>query len=128
MIFNHCEKKVGNIISNIIYTGFCPEKNINYGNGHGLQIRRNIKSWEDCSDLCSRSSDCNYWTWHHERAGRYSYICKTMTMKEYERKDRNCVSGTRACRRASQGKQPCRILELSFFGYLKCNILLLGRQ
>jgi len=29
-----------------------------------------------------------------------------MTMKEYERKDRNCVSGTRACRRASYECKP----------------------
>jgi len=84
--------------------GFCPEKNKNYGNGHGLQIRRNVMSWEACSDLCSSRPDCEYWTWHHERAGQYSYTCKTMTMKEYERKDRNCVSGTRACRGEAPGQ------------------------
>merc|ERR1712142_814994 len=93
----------------------CPEKNKNYGNGWGLQIRRNIRSWEACSDLCSRRPDCQYWTWHHDRAGRYSYICKTMTMKEYERKDRNCVSGTRACRGASHGQ--CELdRDTAYFG------------
>jgi len=82
----------------------CPEKNKNYGNGHGLQIRWNVQSWEACSDLCSRRSDCQYWTWHHDRAGKYSYLCKTMAMREYEREDRNCVSGTRACKGASHGQ------------------------
>merc|ERR1712142_1241344 len=76
----------------------CPEKNKNYGRGPGLERKRNVKSWEACSALCSKRSDCKYWTWHHDRAGQYSHICKTMTTLQYEREDRNSVSGTRACR------------------------------
>jgi len=81
----------------------CPENNRNYG-GRGLERKRNVKSWEACSDLCSKRSDCNYWTWHHGKAGQYSYICKTMTTIQYNVVDKNCVSGTRACGRASQGQ------------------------
>merc|ERR1712042_381651 len=98
--FGICTKRIGR--NQREHDDNCPEKNKNYGNGHGLQ-RWTVQSWEACSDLCSRRSDCQYWTWHHDRAGIYSHRCKTMTMKEYERKDRNCVSGTRACRRASYG-------------------------
>ena len=82
----------------------CPEKNKNYGRGRGLERKRNVKSWEACSALCSKRSDCKYWTWHHDRAGQYSHICKTMTTLQYEREDRNSVSGTRACRPDIQGK------------------------
>jgi len=93
----------------------CPEKNKNYGRGRGLERKRNVKSWEACSALCSKRSDCKYWTWHHDRAGQYSHICKTMTTLQYEREDRNSVSGTRACRPDIQGSN-CIEANIDYLG------------
>ena len=82
----------------------CPQKNKNYGQGDGLEEEDDIQSWEECSDLCYKRSECQYWTWHHGGAGEYSHRCHTMKTVGVEYENFNCVSGTSACTGASEGK------------------------
>jgi len=81
----------------------CPDLNQNTGvRAHprvGAQWTNDVKSWEGCSDMCQKRSDCNYWTWHHGNSGSWAHKCVTMTDAGGKSYDANAVSGERSCRR-----------------------------
>ena len=80
----------------------CPDVNYNTEAGPlkriGAQWTSGVKSAEDCSTLCQRRSDCNYWTWHHDKAGGWSYKCVTMKDAGTRVKNTKCVSGEKSCK------------------------------
>merc|ERR1712215_207581 len=56
-----------------------------------------VKSWSECSNRCATDTSCTYWTWHHENAGKYAFVCVTMTGYGFLVSDPNAVSGTKDC-------------------------------
>ena len=82
----------------------CPEYDLNLGGIVGKETIRNVLSWAACSELCSQRSGCKNWIWHHGNAGRWAYICITMTGSGSSRRDTNTVSGRVGC--VEKGKDP----------------------
>ena len=78
----------------------CPDE---YYNTHGPGDRvnpewtKNVQSWQDCSALCLKRRDCNYWTWHHGDSGEWAHKCVTMTDAAGKGYEPNVVSGERSC-------------------------------
>ena len=73
----------------------CPEKRINYVEREDSEDTENVRSWADCSDICSARADCNAWTWNSKNPGR------CITMRSFGRRTRNDrfrISGSRECK------------------------------
>jgi len=79
----------------------CPEINMNYMIGKNVLITKNVLSWSDCSQLCRDRPECTAWTWHHENAGIYTHICKTMETISKKVADRLTISGGRTCMKSN---------------------------
>merc|ERR1712226_858662 len=65
----------------------------NHSGRVGAEWTNDVKSWEDCSALCQKRSDCRYWTWHHGNSGSWAYKCVTMIDVWGKAYDTNVVSG-----------------------------------
>jgi len=57
----------------------------------------NVKSWGECSTKCALDSSCTYWTWHHENAGNYAFLCVIMGSYGSLVDDSSTVSGSKDC-------------------------------
>merc|ERR1712215_106095 len=75
----------------------CPAKNTNTQGRDQIQRLTGIKTWSACSLKCTQTKDCSYWTWHHERAIGYEFVCVLMSDFLEAAEDVNTISGTSDC-------------------------------
>jgi len=75
----------------------CPTKNTNTQGRDQIQRLTGIKTWSSCSLKCTQTKNCNYWTWHHERAVGYKFVCVLMSDFVVAAEDTNTISGSSDC-------------------------------
>ena len=84
-------------ISKLNIAGSCAQVGKNTKDRKNVQTFTSIRSWADCSTLCSLDTSCTDWTWHHENAGKFAFTCVIMNGYGYQVEDSNAVSGSRSC-------------------------------
>ena len=92
----------------------CPDVNMNTQDRVGDDWTSNVKTWEECSDLCQKRNDCKFWTWHHANAGSYAFWCSTMKDAGGKVANTDCVSGGRTCK----GNKCVSIIPFDIVSYL----------
>merc|ERR1712142_322576 len=80
----------------------CPARSMNYYHPDKdfvkPEVHENIKSWEDCSQLCQNRWYCKFWTWHSPLyVGEYRLKCVTIRLSTKFVSYSNTISGTRQC-------------------------------
>ena len=68
--------------------------NVNFLSRMGEEITENIRTFEECQDICEKRDACTNFVWYHGNAGQWSYQCVTMTGSPEPVTDTYCVSGT----------------------------------
>jgi len=54
-------------------------------------------SWGDCASACSSNSECKFWTWAKESAGKWANECYLMRSYSYMNSDSNTITGPKGC-------------------------------
>ena len=73
----------------------CPAKNTITVNGINVELKEDIKTWEDCAKECKIRDECRYWSWNGGNWGRHR--CKTMTDAYTTYPYQGYVTGSRDC-------------------------------
>merc|ERR1711874_239444 len=72
-------------------------------NNTNTQYRKEIttpvksESWKACSKECKKTEGCHFWTWHHEKAGRFKFNCVLMADYGVLAHDTNAITGDVNC-------------------------------
>ena len=70
-------------------------------NGCGFKQYQEIRSWKECSRICSYTPSCQYWTWAHFGSTYMPLTCFLKNRKCRQSPSVNFVSGDTSCAKTS---------------------------
>ena len=82
---------IDSFLSLIFLTGGCVEYGIDY-TGYDVDKKYDIKSWQQCANICHGHKTCQYWSWRME--WKYCFLKSSMNGRQ-QRGDR--ISGKENC-------------------------------
>ena len=77
-----------------------PDFGTDYG-GCDLKQYQNVRSWKECSRICSYTPSCLYWTWAHPDSTYRPLTCWLKNRKCRGSPAANFVSGDTRCTKTS---------------------------